>query len=132
MVTRKGLSALLQLPQATRKAYLPPLPIDTLTGAYYEQFLEIMGGHKVPDMQLYQSQNLWDACMAYSISRAMKHKVVLHLNGRFHSDRYLGTAYRVLQQNKGKKTYTISCFQAEAYQATEHKALADFVMITRS
>lgn len=131
MVTRKGLTALAQLPKATQKAYLPPMPIDTLRGAYYEQFLEVMGGHTVPNMQLYQSQNLWDATMSYSITRAMKDKVVLHMNGRFHSDRFLGTAYRVIQQNKKKKVYTISCFREDAYKASEHQALADFVILTR-
>jgi len=131
MVTRNGLPALAQLPKATQKAYLPPLPVDTLTGAYYDQFLEVMGGHTVPNMHLYQSQNLWDACMSYSITRAMQHKVVLHMNGRFHSDRYLGTAYRVIQQNKKKKVYTISCFRGETYDAAAHKPLADFVILTR-
>lgn len=131
MVTRNGLQALLQLPKATQKAYLPPMPVDTLTGAYYDQFLEVMGGHTVPNMQLYQSQNLWDATMSYSITRAMKNKVVLHINGRFHSDRYLGTAYRVIQQNKKKKVYTISCFRGDTYNAGEHKSLADFVILTR-
>jgi len=131
MVTRNGLTTLLQLPKATQKAYLPPLPVDTLTGAYYDQFLEVMGGHTVPNMQLYQSQNLWDATMSYSITRAMKNNVVLHMNGRFHSDRYLGTAYRVIQQNKKKKVYTISCFRADKYTAAEHQSLADFVILTR-
>jgi uncharacterized iron-regulated protein len=131
MVTRNGLTALLQLPKATQKAYLPPMPVDTLTGAYYDQFLEVMGGHTVPNMQLYQSQNLWDATMSYSITRAMKNKVVLHLNGRFHSDRYLGTAYRVIQQHKKKNVYTISCFRADRYTPAEHQPLADFVILTR-
>lgn len=129
MVTRGTLKALEQLPKATRKAFLPPFPIDTLTGAYYDKFLETMGGHTMPNMYIYQSQNLWDATMANSILKAMKSKKVFHLNGRFHSDNYLGTAYRVKQQKK-EKVKTISCFQTKAYNAAEHKALADFVIIT--
>ncbi|WP_158605887.1 ChaN family lipoprotein [Taibaiella sp. KBW10] len=130
MVTRGTLKALDQLPKATRKAYLPPFPIDTLSGAYYDKFLETMGGHTMPNMHIYQSQNLWDATMAHNILKAMKHKKVFHLNGRFHSDSYLGTAYRVLQQKKGK-VKTISCFSETVYKASEHKGLADFVILTQ-
>ncbi len=31
-----------------------------------------MGGHTTPGMNLYQSQNFWDATMSYSIAEAMK------------------------------------------------------------
>jgi uncharacterized iron-regulated protein len=44
MVNRLGLGSLEQL-DAKGKAFLPPLPIDTAIGAYYDKFIEIMGGH---------------------------------------------------------------------------------------
>jgi uncharacterized iron-regulated protein len=73
MANRLGLNGLEQL-SPIGKSYLPPLPIDTATGAYYEKFLQIMGGHGAlpPGMQMYQAQNLWDATMGWSISRFYK------------------------------------------------------------
>src|SRR5665213_1938705 len=63
MANRLSLSSLEQLSAAAR-SYLPPLPIDTATGAYYEKFSQVMGGHgAMPGMQLFQAQNLWDATM---------------------------------------------------------------------
>src|ERR1700744_2964130 len=44
MVDRLGLGSLNQL-NNLGKSYLPPLPIDTAAGAYYEKFTAIMGGH---------------------------------------------------------------------------------------
>jgi uncharacterized iron-regulated protein len=63
MANRLGLTGLEQL-NKTSKSYLPPLPIDTAIGAYYEKFLQIMGGHSaMGGMQMFQAQNLWDATM---------------------------------------------------------------------
>src|SRR5690606_37822425 len=42
-VTREGLESLNALSDAA-KSLLPPLPIDTLSGAYYDKFTELMGG----------------------------------------------------------------------------------------
>lgn len=130
MVTRGNFKALDALPKRTKQAYLPPLPIDTLSGRYAEKFLEAMGGHRNPDMFIYQSQNLWDATMAHNILKAAKKHRVFHINGRFHTDEYLGTAARVTLRTK-KKVVTISCFPADAYDVNEHKGLADYVIITR-
>jgi len=63
LVSRKGLVGLDSLNKLARK-WLPPLPIDTATGKYYDNFLKTMGGHKVPGMEIYQAQNLWDSSMA--------------------------------------------------------------------
>ncbi|MDA3613995.1 ChaN family lipoprotein [Polluticaenibacter yanchengensis] len=130
MVTRGTLKALDSLPKATKKAYLPPLPIDTLTGRYSEKFLEILGGHMVPNMHLYQSQNLWDATMSYNILKASKKHRVFHINGRFHTDEYEGTAARVLRKTR-QTVRTISCFNEEKYDEKAHQKLADFVIITK-
>lgn len=131
MVTRGNFKALDVLPKATKKAYLPPFPLDTLGGRYSEKFLEAMGGHVNPNMFIYQSQNLWDATMAHNILKASKKHRVFHINGRFHSDEYQGTAARVLKKAK-KATQTISCFPAEKYNVEEHKHLADYVIITKA
>jgi uncharacterized iron-regulated protein len=86
------LGVLTQLPESS-KAFLPN-DIDTLTGPYYEKFIGLLGGHGMGSMKIYQTQNLWDATMAWSIAKfakANKGKKIFHVNGRFHSDEKLGT-----------------------------------------
>ena len=98
MANRLGLISLLQLDK-TAKTWLPPLPIDTATGTYYNKFAQIMGGHAaMPGMQMYQAQSLWDATMGWSIARFYKkHRdyKILQLNGGFHSDEKLGAAWQL-------------------------------------
>lgn len=129
MVTRGNYAALSVLPKATKLAYLPPFPLDTLKGAYSEKFLEIMGGHADPNRHLYASQNLWDASMANRILINSRKHQVFHINGRFHTDEYLGTAARVMAKAKGD-VKTISCFKGENYNPATDKKLADYVIVT--
>lgn len=135
MVTRGGFQSLYQLPKSVRKNYLPDLPIDTLKGRYYEKFLEVLGGHGFPGMHLYQSQNLWDATMAYSILEALNYdpfQQILHINGKFHSDEYLGVAARVLAFDAPRyKVKTISCNSFSQYIPEQHRGIADFVILTQ-
>ena len=135
LVTRKGLSALNSLNKAA-KQWLPPLPVDTLTGAYYKNFLETMGGHSVAGMEIYQSQNLWDSGMAHSIYSYLKNNKksrVFHVLGRFHSDEKLGTIAILLTFNARLKTSNISSFSDASFNAPEWSKfshLGDFVIIT--
>lgn len=137
LVTRKGLEALNSLDKEVKKKYIAPLPVDTLTGIYYDKFLEAMGGHTTPGMNLYQSQNFWDATMSYAIAQAMKkHKkaVVFQMNGRFHSEYNSGLAGRLERVYK-KKVTTISCFSPEDFDApkwAEYAPLADFIIVTKA
>ncbi len=134
LVTRKGLPALAHISKQAKK-FIAPVPVDTLTGTYLYRFNEIMGGHSMPGMHLYHSQNFWDATMAHFIRKARKkHKatVVLHLNGRFHSDYRSGLAERLIR--KGERVTTISCFSVHTLNNPEwarYSTLADFVIITR-
>ncbi|GAA4317592.1 hypothetical protein GCM10023143_29760 [Compostibacter hankyongensis] len=135
LVARKGLTALYRLDRSARQ-WIGPLPIDTLSGPYAQKFLEAMGGHVMPGMHLYESQNLWDATMAYSIKKALKrHRraTVLQLNGRFHSDDHTGLAERLRRLRR--PLLTISCFRAEDFDQPSwdtYKTLADFVILTRA
>ncbi|MCO4292321.1 ChaN family lipoprotein [Solitalea sp. MAHUQ-68] len=132
-VARLGMASLNDLSEDARK-WLPSLPIDTLEGAYYNKFLETMGGHSMPGMQIYQSQNLWDASMAEAIVTFInknKGYKVFQLNGRFHSDEYLGTCYRL--KKAGLKVMTISCFSDNSFENPDFSKflnLADYVIIT--
>ncbi|MFA6277162.1 MAG: ChaN family lipoprotein, partial [Pedobacter sp.] len=92
-VTRSGLEILNQLPESS-KQFIAPLPIDTATGRYNDKFIETLGGHSMGGMKVYQTQNFWDATMAWSIAKYAKsnmNKKIFQVNGRFHSDEKLGT-----------------------------------------
>jgi len=136
LVTRKGLGALDVLSKDVKKKYIAPLPVDTLTGIYYEKFLEAMGGHTTPGMNLYQSQNFWDATMSHSIDQAMKQNksaTILQVNGRFHSDNHSGLGER-LRVNYKRNVTTISCFAAEDFSNpdwSQYTPLADYIILTK-
>jgi len=136
MVTRNGLGSLQQL-SAQAKNYLAPLPIDTATGAYYDKFVKIMGGHEaMAGMQIYQSQNLWDATMAWSIAQLLKvHPKfkVLQLNGGFHSEEKLGAVAQLKKYAPKARVLTIASYADESFDNpdwTKFKTLADYIILT--
>jgi uncharacterized iron-regulated protein len=137
MVTRSGLLSLNTLPKAS-KAFLPPLPIDTAIGKYYDNFNETMGKHVMGmgGMKIYQAQNLWDASMSWTIFRYLKkHKgnKLLQLNGRFHSDEHLGALAKLKIRSPKLNIVNISCFPDKEFDNPEwnkHKHLGDYVIIT--
>jgi uncharacterized iron-regulated protein len=139
-VTRNGLEYLQKFDEDIWRWI--PKKIDTATGRYYEKFLEIMGGHGImPGMHIYQSQNLWDATMAYSIYNVKHHFPqfkILHLNGRFHTDEKLGIPAQ-LQKMARKEVFrvlNISSFYSEGDLAKpdwkQYEKLGDYVIITQS
>lgn len=133
-VTRNGLASLNELTKEA-KMFLAPLPIDTLTGRYYEKFSALMGEH-MGSMKIYQSQNLWDATMAWRISRYAKDnskKLILHLNGRFHTDEKLGTVAQLKRYAPKLRSMNISSFSDESFKTPkweEWAVLGDFVIVT--
>lgn len=135
MVTMGGLQALDKLPAAS-KAFLPPLPIDTATGRYNDKFTETLGGHSMGSMKIYQTQNFWDATMAWSIAKYLqknKGYKVLQLNGRFHSDERLGTLAQLQKINSKIKIANISAFSADDFNNPnwdKYKVLGDYVIVT--
>ncbi len=134
-VTMGGLKVLEKFPKTTFN-FLPPLPIDTAKGRYYEKFIETLGGHNMGPMQIYQTQNLWDATMAWSINKFMKANKgikVLQLNGRFHSDEKLGTLAKLAQANPKLKILNISSFSDASFASPDwdkFKNLGDYIIIT--
>lgn len=133
VVTMSGLTQLLNFPENAR-AYLPPLPVDTATGRYYAKFTETLGGHAMGNMKIYQTQNLWDASMAWNISKyAAKHpdRKIFQLNGRFHSDEHLGLLIPLNSYAPKLRVLTISAFPAkEGADWKEFKHLGDFILMT--
>ncbi len=138
LVARGGLESLDALTKQA-KSYLAPLPIDTLTGPYYEKFTEAMGGHGgMGSLHLYQAQNLWDATMAWHIAQAMKRKrkkkQVLHLTGRFHSDEKLGTYKQLEHYSRRLRRSNISVFSDTSIASPSWEKwedLGDYIIITR-
>jgi len=134
-VTFGGLQTLSEFPSAS-KAYLPPLPVDTATGRYHAKFLETLGGHDMGNMKIYQTQNLWDASMAWSIAtytKANPGKKVLQLNGRFHSDEKLGTVAQLKKYAPKLKVVNISCFAAADFDQPDwdkYQLLGDYIILT--
>lgn len=134
-VTKNGLEILAKLP-ASSKQFLPPNAIDTLTGRYYEKFIALLGGHSMGAMKVYQTQNFWDATMAWSIAKFTKEnkgKKVFQVNGRFHSDEKLGTYAQLKKYAPKLKVLNISAFAAEDFANPDwekHKDLGDYVILT--
>ena len=134
-VTQGGLKVLENFPKISFN-FLPPLPIDTAQGRYYEKFTETLGGHSMGSMKIYQTQNLWDATMAWSINKFIKANrgiKVFQLNGRFHSDEKLGTLAKLQQLNPKLKILNISSFSDESFinpNWEKFKNLGDYIIIT--
>ena len=134
-VTKNGLEVLAKLP-ASSKQFLPSNAIDTLTGRYYDKFIALLGGHGMGAMKVYQTQNFWDATMAWSIAKFAKQnkgKKVFQVNGRFHSDEKLGTYAQLKKIAPKLKTLNIAAFAAEDFVNPDwekHKNLGDYVILT--
>ncbi|MDB5007176.1 MAG: hypothetical protein JWP45_1569 [Mucilaginibacter sp.] len=136
MVNRSGLVSLNRL-SATGLTYLPPLPIDTATGAYYEKFFKIMGGHEaMAGMQIYQAQNLWDATMGWSIARFLKkhaHYKILHLNGGFHSEEKLGAVAQLKKYAPDVRILNIAAYADDSFinpDWNKFKQMGDYIILT--
>jgi len=134
-VAMGGLKVLENFPKISFN-FLPPLPIDTAQGRYYEKFNETLGGHSMGSMKIYQTQNLWDATMAWSINKFVKANKgikVMQLNGRFHSDEKLGTLAKLAKANSKLKILNISSFSDEGFANPDwdkFKNLGDYIIIT--
>ncbi|WP_316803011.1 ChaN family lipoprotein [Pedobacter nototheniae] len=134
-VTKDGLDALKNFPKASMQ-YLPPLPIDTAVGRYNDKFTETLGGHNMGTMKIYQTQNLWDATMAWSIAKFLKENKgfkVLQLNGRFHSDEKLGTAAKLQKYTPKLRVLNISSFSDAGFNNPDwnkFSSLGDYIIIT--
>jgi len=136
MTNRMGLASLDQL-NSISKSYLPPLPIDTATGEYYNKFLEVMGGHAaMGNMQMFQSQNLWDATMGWSIAQFAKtHKgyKILQVNGGFHSEQKLGTAAQLKKYAPKIKILNIALYSDDGFTNPDWAKLSkngDYIIVT--
>jgi len=136
MTNRLGLAGLMQL-SAAAKSYLPPLPIDTATGPYYEKFLQVMGGHNaMGGMQMFEAQNLWDATMGWSIARflnAHRDYKILQVNGGFHSEGKLGAAAQLKKYLPKARILNIAVYADDSFDSPDWNKLGkngDYIILT--
>ena len=139
-VSRRGMKALDSLDKGAKK-FLPRLPYDTLSGRYREKFMDIMKGSPgAASANIYYSQSLWDAGMAYSIHKylkAHKHQKIFHCVGKFHAEEKLGTAAQLQHYNKKLSIKNIICFSDSSYNKNlsaeeweKYAVLGDYIIIT--
>ena len=105
-------------------------------GRYNDKFAETLGGHSMGPMKIYQTQNLWDATMAWSIAKFLKENKgfkILQLNGRFHSDEKLGTAAKLQKYAPKARILNISSFSDAGFNDpnwNKFSNLGDYIIIT--
>ncbi len=139
MVSRGGRETLEKLsPDAKR--WLAPLPYAQSSEQYSKKFTTLMGGAAGGDnhsvSKILESQTLWDATMAFSISEFLKkHKnaLIVHLNGSFHTENRLGTAEQLLKLNPKAKILVVTMRYEDdftKFDKAKHKNLGDFVILT--
>jgi uncharacterized iron-regulated protein len=142
-VTRLGMASLDALsPQA--KAWLPPLPYADASPAYVEKFRNLMGQmpsaapatpSSTPGPAL-ASQSLWDASMAHAISEQLKQRkdaLVIHVNGKFHSEERMGIPDHLSRYRPNTRTLIVTMVVAPSYPELDVKSqtkLGDFVIFT--
>lgn len=141
-VTKNGLQILDSFPKAAM-SYLPTLPINVDNGQYREKFNTIMGmGHSDMASHIFESQNLWDATMAWSIFNYFRHHpdhYIFQINGGFHSENKLGIYTQLNryanQFGKKLKIKTITCLANPDLTQIDWTILqdkADIIIVTQS
>lgn len=135
MVNRLGLGSLQQLDAG--KAFLPPLPIDTATGKYYDKFIEVMGEHAaMGSMKMYQAQNLWDATMGWNVAQLFKSHPgfkIMQVNGGFHSEEKLGTAAQLKKYTPKVRILNIAAYSDDSFDNPDWSKFTtkgDYIILT--
>ena len=137
VVSSGGFEALQKVAPEELK-YIAPLPVEYDPElACYKEMLS-MGGSiggamsgKVSE-NLPKAQAIKDATMANSIvNNWQKGQLVIHYNGSYHSDRYMGILWYLNKYNPSIKVATISAVLQDDIDkmSEENKGMADFVIV---
>lgn len=147
LVGREGREALTKLSDAAR-AFLPPLPYGTASAAYEVKFQRLMsdlhgaggdaGARRGPDAaRMLDAQSLWDASMAHAVAETLARvpqALVVHINGRFHSEEGLGVPEHLAAYRKGTRmlvvTVVADAADPETFDAARYGKLGDFVALS--
>jgi uncharacterized iron-regulated protein len=147
LVGREGRDALKKLSQPAR-ALLPPLPYGVASADYESKFRRVMSRMHSPEggdgerqmanlSRLLDAQSLWDAGMAHAIAEALAQvprALVVHLNGRFHSEEGLGIPEHLAAYRKGTRmlivTVVADADDPETFDVARFGKLGDFVVLS--
>jgi uncharacterized iron-regulated protein len=121
--------------------YIAPLPVEYDPElACYKEMLS-MGGEiagpmsKNVNQSLPMAQAIKDATMAYSVSRYLQpSQTVIHYNGSYHSDRYMGIIWYLNKYRPGLRITTITTVLQDDTDKMNDESLgkADFVLVVPS
>lgn len=136
VVSSGGFEALEKLsPEALE--YIAPLPVEYDPELpCYKDMLSMgtsIGGPMAKNINenLPKAQAIKDATMAYSISRYRQSShSVIHYNGSYHSDRYMGVIWYLNRYTPGLKITTITTVLQDDISTLneEHRGKADFII----
>ena len=132
LVSRQGLAALDSLSDQAKK-YIAPLPIQvdtTLPG--YVGMKDMMHGSGMKVDYMVEAQAVKDATMAYSLFGDLeKGKVILHINGSYHSNNYQGIIWYLLKAYPSTKIMTINTVEQDNIHTLEEKtkSTADYIIV---
>lgn len=135
MVSRLGKDSLKKLSKESKK-WMAPLPFAGPSKKYSDKFNSRMKGHG--SANILQSQNFWDATMAYSISeqfKKYKDNLVIHLNGSFHTENRLGTVEQLQRYNPKLNILVVTMILEKDFKnfdKSKHTDLGDIVILTDS
>lgn len=141
MVSRNGRPSLESLSKKAKKT-LAPLPYGRSSEAYTEKFRTLMqampaaSGNSGRLENILDSQTLWDATMAFWISRFLKknkNSLVVHLNGSFHTESRLGAVEQLAKYRKKARSLVVTIRYEQDFRnfdAKKHADLGDFVVLT--
>lgn len=136
MVNGGGFEAL-DMVSADAKKYFAPLPMkydSTLPG--YTAMLDMgpeMKSHASSNLP--KAQNAKDATMAWFILRNWeKGKTFLHFNGTYHSDRFEGIVWHLLEENPELNIVTVSTVEQDTISklTEENTGLGSFILCVPS
>jgi len=148
---RKGQAALEELPDGS-KEYFAPLPYDTASGKYFAKLMGLthtpppaagdtakkqpMPAMSMGNFNMVTAQSLWDATMAYSITKYMKKnksKKIMQVNGKFHSDEGFAVVTQLYNYNSKIKPLIVSTASDENFPKikwNDYKQYGDYIIIT--
>jgi uncharacterized iron-regulated protein len=138
MVSRGGRESLDGLSKQARE-WLPPLPYGQASPAYSAKFKALMGPSPEAQMgidKILSSQSLWDASMADSVVNVLKrdkNALVVHLNGRFHTESRLGTVEHLLKYRPKAHVIVVTIIATDDFKTfdkAKQTDLGDFVILT--
>ncbi|OYT73337.1 MAG: hypothetical protein CFK52_01835 [Chloracidobacterium sp. CP2_5A] len=146
LVGREGREALTKLSNQAR-AFLPPLPYGAASAAYEAKFKRLMsdlhgaggeGERQMPSLaRLLDSQSLWDAGMAHAIADTLAgvpQALVIHVNGRFHSEEGMGIPEHLAAYRKSTRMLIVTVVSdaddPEALDVARYGKLGDFVALS--